>query len=93
MKNINNILKEIEEEVILLKDIDDCFGLEIGENKGLFIQVIDYGEGMEYLIEFNNIDSNGCYEPCADYNAFSEFGNIEELNKSIKEYLFLQNLN
>ncbi len=85
---MNNSLKGIiKYEVNLLKDIDDSVGIKINDTKGLFIQVIDYGEGKEYLIELNNIDSDGSYESCADYNAFSEYDNINSLIATIENYL------
>ncbi len=71
--------------------MDDSFGIEIGDGKGLFIQVIDYGEGLEYLIELNDVE-NGAFEPCANYNESSEFGNIEKLKETIVDYLKHQDL-
>lgn len=79
---------KIVEEVKLLKNVDDNVGIELGNNQGLFIQVVDYGEGKEYLVELNNI-VDGTYEPCSKYNASSDFGNIEELIITIGEYLYL----
>ncbi len=77
----------IIEEVKHLKNIDDCVGIKINNNKGLFFQVVDYGDEKEYLIELNNVDEENVYEPCMDYNSFSEFGNMEKLIKSVEEYL------
>lgn len=77
----------IVEEVKSLKNVDDCVGIKIGNNKGLFIQVVDYGDEKEYLIELNNVDEENVYEPCMDYNSSSEFGNMDELIKNIEEYL------
>lgn len=77
----------IRKEVFLLKDVDDGIGINISEDKGLFIQVVDYGEGKEYLIELNNIEDNGAYEPCADYNTSSEYGDIDGLIACIEDYL------
>ena len=77
---------KIIEEVKLLENIDDCVGIEIGNNQGLFIQVVDYGEGKEYLVELNNI-VDGAYEPCGKYNVSSDFGNMEELIITVSEYL------
>lgn len=77
----------ITEEVMLLENIDDCVGIKIRNDMAVFIQVVDYGEGKEYLIELNNVDRDNVYEPCKEYNAFSEFGNIKELIKNVAEYL------
>lgn len=79
---------KIVEEVKLLENVDDCVGIEIGNNQGLFIQVVDYGEGKEYIIELNDI-KDGAYEPCGKYNASSDFGNTEELIITVGEYLYL----
>lgn len=85
---LNDTLKEmIINEVNQLEEVDDSIGIKINNNKGLFIQVVDYGEGKEYFIELNNIDSEGAYEPCADYNASSEYGYIESLLDTIEDYL------
>lgn len=78
---------KIVEEVKLLEDIDDGVGIVIGNDKGLFIQVVDYGEGKEYFIELNNIEEGNVYEPCKEYNVFSKFGDIENLVKNIEQYL------
>lgn len=78
---------KIVEEVKLLKAVDDCVGVKIGNNKGLFIQVVDYGDGKEYLIELNDVDADNVFEPCKEYNAFAEFGNMEKLVKSVENYL------
>lgn len=87
MENIKDVLNKIEAETKLLTKIDDTFGLDLGEKKGLFIQVVDNGEDMEYFIELNSIDSDGCYVPCADYNISSKFGDINELKKVVNNYL------
>lgn len=79
----NNIIEEVK----MLENIDDCVGINIGNSKGLFIQVVDYGEGKEYLIELNDVDEEDVYEPCKEYNASSKFGDMEELIRVIKEYL------
>lgn len=85
------IAKELKDKIVaevkLLKDIDDGVGIAIGNNKGLFVQVVDYGEGKEYLIELNNIEEGNVYEPCKEYNAFSKFGNMENLIENIEQYL------
>ena len=78
---------QIIEEVKMLKNIDDCVGINIGNNKGLFIQVVDYDEEKEYLIELNDIDKDDTYEPCKEYNASSKFGDMEELIRVVEEYL------
>lgn len=87
MKKSDDIFKDIKQEIKLLTDINDCVGINIGNNKGLFIQVVDYGEGAEYLVELNNINSDGAYEPCASYNVSSPFGELEQLKETVKEYI------
>ena len=82
-----DMMKQIVEEAKLLEDIGDCVGVEIENNKGLFIEVVDYGDGKEYLIELNDIVDDDVYEPCKEYNAFAEFGNMDKLVESIEEYL------
>ena len=82
----NWLERKITEEVGLLTDIDDSVGIEIGGDKGLFFQVVDYGEGKEYLIELNNI-VDGAFEPCAEYNASSVFGDLEALISIVERYL------
>jgi len=85
---MNDELKDkIKHEVELLKDKDDCICVIINDNRGLFIKVVDYGEGMQYLVELNDIDFGDISEPCADYNAFSEFGDIDTLVNIIDDYL------
>ena len=84
---VNDLKSKIIEEVKLLKNVDDCVGIKIGNNKGLFVQVVDNGEGKEYFIELNNVGEDNVYEPCKDYGAFSTFGNMEELIATISLYL------
>lgn len=79
--------KTIIEEAALLTEVDDSFGITLDKGKGLFIQVVDYGEGEEYFIELNEIDGDGAWEPCAPYNAAAKFGDMEDLCKSVEEYL------
>ena len=86
----NKIIEEVEK----LKAIDDCVGIKMNNDKGLFIQVVNYEE-KEYLIELNDIDEdNGCWYPCENpgYNAFSRFGDVENLIKAIEEHLKLLNI-
>ena len=82
-----NQKETIIREVSLLKERDEGVGIDLNDEKGLFIQVVDYGEGKEYLIELNDIDEDRTYEPCASYNASSEFGNMEKLIFNIENYL------
>ncbi len=77
----------IIEEMKFLKDIEDCVGIDIADGKGLFIQVVDYGEGMEYFIELNDVDVDGVYEPCGDYNISSPYGDMDMLIKNIEDYV------
>lgn len=81
-------MDKIIKEVKLLIDVDDCVGVEIGNGKGLFIQVVDYGNEKEYLIELNGVGEDNVFEPCKEYNAFAEFGNMEKLVESVENYLF-----
>lgn len=86
----NKIIEDVEK----LKDIDDCIGIKINNDKGLFIQVVNYEE-KEYLIELNDIDEDsGCWYPCENpgYNALSRFGNVGNLIKAIEEHLKLINI-
>ena len=78
---------KIIEEVKLLENIDDGVGININNGKGLFFQVVNYGDGKEYLIELNDVSDDNVYEPCGEYNAFSEFGNMEDLIKNVEDYL------
>lgn len=78
--------KEIIEEVRLLTEVDDCVGIEIGKGKALFFQVVDYGDGMEYIIELNDV-VDGTFEPCAKYNASAPFGDTETLISVVEWYL------
>lgn len=78
---------KIIEEVKLLENVDDGVGIKIGNDKGLFIQVVDYGEGKEYFIELNDVYEDDVYEPCKEYNASSEFGDMEKLIENIEQYL------
>lgn len=77
--------KEITEEVGLLKEADDCVGIRIGKDKGLFFQVVEYDE-KEYLIELNNVVGDA-FEPCAKYNASAPFGDMETLIRVVEWYL------
>ncbi len=77
--------KEIIEEVGLLKEADDCVGIRIGKDKGLFFQVVEYDE-KEYLIELNDVVGDD-FEPCAKYNASAPFGDMETLIRVVEWYL------
>lgn len=79
--------ENVMSEAAFLEAADDCVGFVLPEDKGLFVQVVDYGEGKEYLIELNKIDELGGWEPCASYNASSPFGDTEKLWVSIMDYL------
>lgn len=87
MKITKELKDKIVEEVKLLTEVDDCVGVKIGNNKGLFIQVINYGNEKEYLIELNDVDEDNTFEPCKEYNAFAEFGNMDKLIESVENYL------
>lgn len=87
MELTKELKDKIVNEVSRLENIDDSVGIAIGDNKGLFIQLVDYGEGKEYFIELNDIEEDNVYEPCKEYNAFAEFGDMENLIKNIEQYL------
>ena len=85
--------KELEDKIRRialeeLKDLDDCARLDITDEKGIMTMVENWDTdiGLEYFIELNDIDED-CYEPCAEYNTFCEFGNIDKLINVIGEYL------
>lgn len=82
----------IIEEVKFLKNIDDCVGVKITDDKGLFFQVVDYGEGVEYFIELNDVDVDGVYEPCGEYNTSSPYGDMNMLIEAIEAYLENNNI-
>lgn len=88
MKNI--LTKELKEtiirEVSLLEKEWDAVGIDLNEEKGLFIQVENYGDDKGYFIELNDIYDRE-YEPCASYNAWAVFGDMENLIKTIESYL------
>lgn len=83
----NEIREQIVREVSLLKNDGDCIGIPISEKAGIFVQIVDYGDGFEYLIELNRIDFYGAWIPSAKYNAFSNYGNIDMLLETIQTYL------
>ena len=74
--------KTIIEKVKSLKELNDCVGVEIGDNQGLFIQVENYDGKKVYLLELNDIDEDSGWYPLA--TNMSEFGNMQELIKKIK---------
>ena len=88
----NKIIEEVEK----LKDIDDCVGIKLNNDKGLFIQVVnDYSiindyqiEEKEYLVELNDIDEDNCWYPCeyTGYNGLFRFGDVENLIQAIEEH-------
>lgn len=84
---MDKILAEVKSEAENLIEPYDCFTVELGNGKALFIQVDDSFEDVEYFIELNDIDEDGALEPCADYNQTSEFGDVDKLVESVKEYL------
>lgn len=91
MKNI--LTKELKEAIIkvvsLLEKEWDSVSIGLNEEKGLFIQLeYDFDRNKGYFIELNDIDKDdeGWY-PCASYNAWSVFGDMENLIKTIESYL------
>ena len=91
-KELENMIRKIALEE--LKNLHDYARLDITNEKGIMFFVEDWDEdvGLEYFIELNDIDKD-CYEPCADYNAFSEFGDIEKLIIAVEDYLTDNNIN
>ena len=79
---------EITSAVASLRNVDDGVGVEIGNSRGLWVQVVDYGEGMEYLVELNKICADGEWQPCAKYNTSSPFGLVNDLIEAIDLYVF-----
>lgn len=82
--------KELRENIIneakLLTELGDCVGIDLGNGKGIFIQVLDdFGEGWEYFIELNDIEDG--WEPCADYNPASPYGDYGALIRTVDRYL------
>lgn len=76
---------KIIEEVKALKNIDDCVGIKIEDDKGLFIQVEDDAiDGKMYFVELNDIDENGWY-PCDGHSGVSKFGDMKALINIIDE--------
>jgi hypothetical protein len=74
---------KIIEEVKQLKEFYDCVGINIGNNQGLFIQVVNDDDGEKvYLLELNDIYEDN--EWCPITTNISSFGNMKELIKEIK---------
>lgn len=67
----------IMNEIKLLEDTHDCFGYNLKDSKGLFVIVVDYGDGKEYLYEMNEIDNDGCFIPYGS-NLSSPYGDLEK---------------
>lgn len=89
---MNSELKEKILTEISILEIGDCCGIEIGNGKGLFIQVDisikdDLSRVAEYFIELNDIDEEYNYEPCGHYNEHSEYRNFDLLIETIDKYL------
>lgn len=87
----NELKQKILKEISVL-EIGECCGIEIGNGKGLFIQVdisIDdnFNRIVEYFIELNDIDEEYNYEPCGKYNEHSEYKNFDLLIETIDNYL------
>lgn len=84
----NKIIKEVK----MLKNTDDCVGIKIGDDKGLFIQVENINNEKVYFIELNEVDEDNVYEPCGEYNTFSKFGDMKELIEAIEQYISINYL-
>ena len=101
IENIDNELEKIDKfknEIInevsqLAKEHGDNIGIELENGKGLWICVIDCSiefneEGIEYMIELNNVSEEDGWVPCARYNAYSPFGDMEKLIDVVEQYLY-----
>lgn len=73
-----NMENEIKSEIHCLEDVDDCFGYDFGNGKGVFVQVVNYGDGEEYLIERNYTNHEDVFEPYGDCNESCKFGDIDK---------------
>lgn len=95
-----NLKQKIIEKAKQLKNVYDCFDIEISKDKTLFIQV-EYKEKFnskekEYFVELNDvyyIDNDKCCEPCGKYNERVMFGNLELLVSTIDKYLKYHKIN
>ena len=85
----NELKQKILKEISVL-EIGECCGIEIGNGKGLFIQV---DISIEYFIELNDIDEEYNYEPCGKYNEHSEYKNFDLLIETIDNYLKYHGIN
>ena len=85
---MDGVLRErIMFEAKLLTDVDDSVGIPLANGKGLFIQIVDCGEGKEYLLELNDVADDGSWEPCAAFNGSSPYGDLTALASAAGEYL------
>lgn len=80
-------LNEIADEVRLLEVVNDCTSVKLNDKYGLFFEVVDCGNGKEIFVELNEIDEIGGWLPCAPYNEFAHFGDIQGLIKVVKNYI------
>ena len=80
-------LKEIADEVKLLEVVNDCASVKLNDKYGIFFEVVEMGDGKEIFIELNKIDKIGGWHPCALYNEFAPFGNIQRLIEVVRNYV------
>ena len=85
-----DLREKIAQKVSELKEVGDCCGIEIGNGKGLFIQVEHEeafdSEQKEYFVELNDVCDED-WEPCGKYNLRVGFGSQALLLDEIEEYL------
>lgn len=80
-------LNKIADEVRLLEVVNDCTSVKLNDKYGIFFEVVDFGDGKEIFIELNEIDEIGSWLPCAPYNEFAPFGDIQRLIEVVKNYV------
>lgn len=82
-------LKEIADEVKLLEVVNDCASVKLNDKYGVFFEVVDILGDKEIFIELNEIDEIGVggWLPCAPYNEFAPFGDIQRLIEIVRNYV------
>lgn len=86
------VLNEIINEVGLLKEHYDSFGYDFKNGKGLFVQVVNNGNGNEYFLEANEICEDSGWEPYSEWLGFIPFGDIEKFKTEVKKFVVENNL-
>ena len=80
-------LNKIADEVKLLEVVNDCTSVKLNDKYGIFFEVVEMGDGKEIFIELNKIDEIGGWLPCAPYNEFALFGDIQRLIEIVGHYV------